>query len=98
MAQKGQPPRSPSLSSVSAITGCLLMSYPRNTVLILCDEGDGLVAVNILKVLIFLQPYGVNQPGPVIRYQTTDLNGHPQKGTGKAAKLDIFEHKLRLFF
>ena len=28
MAQKGQPPRSPSLSSVSAITGCLLMSYP----------------------------------------------------------------------
>ena len=28
MAQKGQPPRSPSLSSVSAITKCLLMSYP----------------------------------------------------------------------
>ena len=38
------------------------------------------------KSVNFLQPYGVNQPGPVIRYQTTDLNGHPQKGTGKAAK------------
>ena len=32
MAQKGQPPRSPSLSSVSAITGCLLMSHPGQSI------------------------------------------------------------------
>ncbi|KAJ8302635.1 hypothetical protein KUTeg_019031 [Tegillarca granosa] len=28
------------------------------------------------------EPYGVNQPGPVVKYNTLDNNGDPQTGTG----------------
>ena len=37
-------------------------------------------------VLFFLQPFGVNQPGPYVMYTTVDSNGDLKNASGK----DIF--------
>ncbi|XP_070574655.1 T-cell immunomodulatory protein-like [Ptychodera flava] len=47
-------------------------------------EDASFVKVNVLSGLCFgdcpngIEPYGVNQPGPMIRYQTTDPDGNQQ--------------------
>lgn len=33
----------------------------------------------------FLQPFGVNQPGPYIMYTTVDANGYLKNGSGKTS-------------
>lgn len=38
---------------------------------------------------IHFQPYGVNQPGPVVQYKTTDLSGNPQHKIGITVTFQI---------
>lgn len=45
---------------------------------------------------VFLQPYGVNQPGPYVSYTTTDSNGNLKNASGNNY-LFLFLCILRLF-
>lgn len=63
-------------------------------VLILAALGGFLVSLPRSHIkhevlLLFLQPFGVNQPGPYVMYTTVDSNGYLKNASGQWSSLSL---------